>query len=374
MSLRTEFVQLAESRSIPFAALCRRFAISRKTGYKWLHRAQCEGLAGVCERSRRPRHSPGQLSAELAAQIVQLRRQHPAWGALKLQALLSSTDSQRRPSTSTITRVLQRAGLLDPAEASRHRPWQRFEHPQPNDLWQMDFKGHFALGAAPARRCHPLTLLDDHSRFALGLYACPNQQTATVQAKLTEIFRRYGLPVWMTMDNGAPWGASGGQSFTPLTVWLLRLGIGVSHSRPFHPQTQGKDERFHRTLQLELLNAQTFRDLAESQSAFDHWREEYNQVRPHQALGLAVPASRYHPSVRAFPETLPPLEYDLDCEVRKVQAKGQIYFRGRLFGVSKAFRGYPLGLRPTTEEEVWQIYFGPHLVGSLKWTDGEPAD
>lgn len=363
MSLRTEFVHMAETEAISFAELCRRFQVSRKTGYKWQQRFRAQGLAGLANRSRRPHHSPARLPAERAAQVVAIRRRHPKWGALKIQARLEPPE---RPSTSTINRLLRREGLLDPTESLKHRPWQRFEHAEPNDLWQMDFKGHFALPTPAQARCYPLTILDDHSRFALGLYACPNTQTTTVQACLTEVFRRYGLPYWMTMDNGAPWGDSGLSPYTALTVWLMRLGIGISHSRPGHPQTQGKDERFHRTLQTELLEPLRFRDWAESQAGFDRWRAEYNQERPHQALGMAVPASRYHPSPRAFPEILPAIEYSPGDEVRKVQQKGELRFRGRCFRLSKAFYGYPVGLRPTQADGVWDVYFCSHKIGRVE--------
>lgn len=362
VSLRTEFVHMAETEAISFAALCRRFQISRKTGYKWQHRFRELGPAGLADRSRQPHRSPARLPVERAEQVLALRRRHPRWGALKLQARLEPPGA---PSTSTINRLLRREGLLDPAAAHKHTAWQRFEHPQPNDLWQMDFKGWFELPTSPPQRCHPLTVLDDHSRFALGLFACANQQTATVQACLTEIFRRYGLPVWMTMDNGSPWGASGGGAYTPLTVWLLRLGIGFSHSRPFHPQTQGKDERFHRTLQAELLQPLTFRTWTETQAGFDRWRVEYNHERPHQALGLAVPASRYKPSRRTFPEVLPAIEYDSSDEVRKVQHGGELHFQGRSWRVSKAFRGHPVALRPTPQEGVWEVYFCRHKIARL---------
>src|SRR6266542_1835993 len=197
----------------------------------------------------------------------------------------------------------------------------------------MDFKGHFATHAA---RCHPLTVLDDHSRFALGLLACPDQKTHTVQHRLSDIFRRYGLPERMTMDNGSPWG-SNADGFTPLTAWLIRLGIRVSHSRPYHPQTQGKDERFHRTLKLEVLRRYSFPDLNHAQSRFDIWRGTYNLERPHESLTMQVPASRYRPSPRCFPEALPSIEYDSKDLVRKVQNGGEIWFRGHPYKIGNAF-------------------------------------
>jgi transposase InsO family protein len=218
----------------------------------------------------------------------------------------------------------------------------------------MDFKGHFATAQG---RCHPLTVLDDHSRYALGLEACADERTATVKERLTRIFRRYGLPRKMLMDNGSPWGADWEHPYTPLTVWLLRLGLGVTHSRPYHPQTLGKDERFHRTLKAEVLTYCQGLELPQYQPRFDAWRLIYNLERPHEALGLAVPASRYLVSPRRFQETLPPLEYGPGDQVRKVQAEGWISFRGQDFHLGRAFRGEVVALRPTSSDGVWEVVF-----------------
>ena len=224
----------------------------------------------------------------------------------------------------------------------------------------MDFKGHFATDAG---RCHPLTVLDDHSRFSLGLFACPDERDETARPHLTTLFRRYGLPERILCDNGPPWGTSGSSArYTGLGVWLLRLGIGLGHGRPHHPQTQGKEERFHRTLKAEVLQGRTFADLAVCQGRFDPWREVYNHRRPHEALGLAVPASRYRPSPRAFPEAPPAWEYGPGDEVRKVSADGTISFRGRPHELGKAFRGERVAVRPTEEGGLFGIYFGVHRV------------
>ena len=230
--------------------LCRRFGISPTTGYKWLERFRVGGEAGLSDRPRRPQHSPGRTGSEIEEMVLKVRDTHPAWGGRKLRAWLSARGHELLPSPSTITAILRRHGRIDPSEGAKHRAWQRFEHLEPNQLWQMDFKGHFAMLEG---RCHPLTVLDDHSRFSLGLEACGDERTQTVQQRLTRIFRRYGLPERMVMDNGAPWGHDADHHHTPLTVWLLRLGISVSHGRPYHPQTQGKDERFHRTLKAEVF-------------------------------------------------------------------------------------------------------------------------
>ncbi len=224
------------------------------------------------------------------------------------------------------------------------------------------FQGYFPVATG---RCHPLTVLDDCSRFALCLQACPHEQGLTVQAHLTQTFRRYGLPARMLMDNGPPWGTPTLSPFTPLTVWLLRLGIALSHARPAHPQTLGKDERFHRTLKTALLHQRIFRDLAHCQQAFARWRDHYNLDRPHDALALAVPATRYTPSPRPFPEALPPIDYGSSAPVRRVQEKGTISFRGRRFRVTKALRGYPVALRPTTQEGRWRVYFCHQYIREL---------
>ena len=233
----------------------------------------------------------------------------------------------------------------------------------------MDFKGHFAAGAG---RCHPLTVLDDHSRFALGLRACANERTETVQECLTAIFRTYGLPVRMLMDNGPPWGNNSEHPRTPLTVWLMRLGIVLSHGRPYHPQTQGKGERFHRTLQAEVLQGRYFVDLPACQVSFDQWRGVYNMERPHQALDLATPLSRYAPSLRSFPETLLPIEYGDGDLVRKVMVEGWVSFKGHAFKVGSALLGYPVALRPTVPDGVWGVWFLTHPIATVDLWGFEP--
>ena len=202
----------------------------------------------------------------------------------------------------------------------------------------MDFKGHFAHDAG---HCHPLTLLDDHLRFSLCLEACANQRGATVAASLVPTFERYGLPRRMVFDNGSPRGNGPRDPYTPLGVWLLRLGIAISHSRPYHPQTLGKDERFHRSLKAEVLQGRRFRDLGHCRKAFAAWRHVYNLERPHEALDMAVPASRYQPNPRAYPPTPPAIEYAAGDRVRKVQHGGRVDFMGKAWRLPKAFRSYP---------------------------------
>lgn len=344
MSERHEFVLLASQANANIRALCRRFGISSATAYKWLDRFQNEGVTGLADRSRRPRHSPRKTATMIEDTVLSLRRKHPAWGARKLNQRLLDLGRQPVPSPSTITAILKRNQMLDAAESVKHQPFLRFEHDAPNDLWQMDFKGDFAVARG---RCYPLTILDDHSRFALAVLACPKISTEIARPLLTTVFRRYGLPLRITCDNGPPWGSSNSK-YTKLGVWLMQLGIAVSHSRPRHPQTQGKDERFHRTLQAEVLRYLVPDNLARCQSQFDQWRQVYNTERPHEALGLKVPATRYQLSQRAYPERLPAIEYGPDDIVRKVRGYGHIKYKSREYHIGSAFAGLCVALRFTT--------------------------
>ena len=372
MSQRLEFIHLAGQEGANVRELCRRFGVSPPTAYKWLARHRADGDAGLADRSRRPRRSPDRTAAAVEAAVVALRQRHPAWGGRKLRRRLQDLGQAPVPAASTITAVLRRHGLLGPGPAAPG-PYRRFEAAAANDLWQMDFKGHFALG--DGGRCHPLTVLDDHSRFALGLVACGHEQGPLVQRHLSDCFRRFGLPARLLCDNGPPWGDS--QTLvrhTRLTVWLLRLGVGVSHGRPHHPQTQGKDERFHRSLTAEVLQGRRFADLPDCQRHFDAWRAVYNHERPHEALALRVPASRYRASPRPLPERLPEWEYDTTDAVRKVQADGTISFRGRDWLVGEAFRGERVAVRPTTRDGLWQVYFGAHPVAEIDLLAIKPPD
>jgi transposase InsO family protein len=357
MTLRQEFMALAQRPGVNFGQLCRRFGISRKTGYKWRQRYREKGVTGLADRSRRPEHSPRRSPPGIEEEVLAVRDQY-GWGARKIKACLERAG-QGPVAKSTVHSILLRHERVTNVPEKTGRISQRFEKERPNQLWQMDFKGHFRLGNQ--ERCHPLTVLDDHSRYALWLQACRNERTATVQQQLTAAFRRYGLPERMLMDNGPPWGNDLFHQYTPLTVWLLRLGIAVSHGRPYHPQTQGKDERFHRSLKVEVLAQRVFADFEHMQYRFDDWRYCYNHVRPHEALDMQVPASRYQPSPRSFPEQLPPIEYGTTDQLRKVQPDGKISFRRREFHVGKAFRGYHVALRPSVDG-VYDVHFATHRI------------
>jgi transposase InsO family protein len=363
MGAREEFVQLAMRDDANRRELCRRFEISPTTGYLWLRRYQSDGRAGLEDRSRRPRCSPLQTPAGVEEAVVRVRKEYPAWGGRKLRTVLLAKGTKDVPSASTITKILQRHQLLDPDEAATHRAFTRFDAPFPNALWQMDYKSHFPL--VGSGRCHPLTVLDDHTRFDIGLRALPNERGATVKDALVRVFRRYGLPNRILCDNGPPWGFSGLHSLTTLAVWLLHLDVMVIHGRPWHPQTQGKDERFHRTLQRELLSTRSFNTLEDAQGAFDDWRHIYNHIRPHEALGLVPPIARYRPSPRSYPERLPEIEYPQTDLVRTVGTRGEIKFNGQRYYVGEGFYRCPVAIRPTVDPGLYNVFFRQYCVARL---------
>jgi transposase InsO family protein len=363
MEVRAEFCRLALLEGSNRRELCRRWEISSATAYKWLERYRSEGLAGLADRSRRPLTSPLRTTGELEDRVLAVRTEHPAWGGRKIRRVLQNEGVAAAPSPSTITGILRRHGRLDGPGAGEQRHWTRFEHAEPNDLWQMDFKGHFAMREG---RCHPLTVLDDHSRYALELGACDNEQGKTVRARLERLFERYGLPLRILADNGSPWGTAGSEErHTVLTVWLLDLGVGIVHGRAYHPQTQGKEERFHRTLLAEVVNGRLFDDIADAQKAFDAWRPIYNDKRPHEGIGMEVPSSRYRPSRRSMPKSVPDPEYESQAHVRKVRSRGGVSFRNREVRVSKAFAGRQVALRATNVDGLFDICYRHHRLGQV---------
>jgi len=301
-------------------------------------------------------------------EVIGLRLAQPAWGGRKLRRRLQDLGHPSVPSASTCTAILRRADLLGSRPAPG--PMQRFERASPNELWQMDHKGDFPTQSG--QRCYPLTLLDDHSRFNLVLAPSGNQRTPTVQAALRCAFEQYGLPETILCDNGPPWGNDDG-AHTALSVWLLRLGVRVIHGRPYHPQTQGKEERFHRTLNAELLSRHTWRDLSHCAQEFPRYSQCYNFERPHFALQDATPATRYRPSVRSCPSALPALEYPA-MDVRVVREKGVITYHGQTWTIGRAFAGLPVGLRPSPQADgQWEVFFSSFKLGHLDLTQPKSA-
>lgn len=374
MSLRRELVLLAAQPDANVSGRARRFGVSRKTAHKWIARYREGGADALADRPRTPQRSPRKTPPEVEAAVLRVRDAHPRWGGRKVQRFLLRGGLDA-PSPATVTAILRRHGRLS-AEPEPRRPMTRFEAEAPNDRWQMDHKGDVLLG--DGTRCFPFTILDDHSRFSRCIDGQLDQKRSPVQARRTSVFERYGLPRRLLCNNGRPWGSGWRRAdadgrpwpyYTRLAAWAMRLGISVTRCRPYHPQTQGKQERFHRTLREEVLDfaggGADFADLAACQRAFDAWRSVYNEVRPHDALGLAVPAERYRVSERPFPDWLLTVEYDEGGAVRSVDVEGRISFLGRRFRVGKAFAGSRVGLVPAERDGTWRVRYCHQQVGLI---------
>jgi len=378
---RLEFVKLADRPDTNMSKLCRRYGISRKTGYKWLDRWRSHGKEGLADRSRRPHTSPNKTPDWVEQHVLSTYARYSRWGGRKLRQrmLLMVEEGQlplqarHVPAGGTITRILKRHGVWAPIGRgpTEQAATERFEQDRPNQQWQADFKGEFPV--ADGQLCYPLTLIDDYSRFNLTLKACGGQDRPTVQSHLQEAFEQYGVPERIVWDNGPPWGAGIGWAdwgpyYTGLAVWMIRLGIRIRYSRPGHPQTHGKNERFNGTLKDELITPHKFSDLDGAQHHFDWWRDRYNIERPHDSLDGRPPVEYYAPSPRSLPKQLPPVEYPDTERTRKVHTKGTISWKGQKIKVGKAFSGYHVAIRtkPTTDEQ--HIYFCHQPIRKL------PAD
>lgn len=364
MDLKREFIRLAQIDGVNKCELFRRFEISASLGYRLLARYRAEGEAGLEERSRRPLTSPRRTPEPIEAEVLAVRGENPCWGGRKLAKVLKRRGLAA-PAPSTVTEILRRNGVPLGAFGGGVPAFTRFEHAAPNNLWQMDFKGHVAMRTG---RLHPLTVLDDHSRFAVVTAACADQRTETVKTRLIQAFRRYGLPWRIMTDNGSPWGNGPGDPYTPLGVWLIEQDITIGHSRPYHPQTLGKDERFHRTLKAEKLSGAPYESLAQAEAALERWRQVYNTERPHEAIGLVTPIERYAPSTRSYREPPQPFEYGPDDKPRRVQAGGHFSFEGRRLKVPKAFEGKTIALRPAGRDDVYDVVFRTQRIKSIDLT------
>lgn len=374
MSQRTEFCILSNRPGANISELCRRFKITRRTGYKWIERFINEGLSGLADKSRRPYSFPNQTIKGIDEYVVTLRKEDPEWGSKKLHKIISNHKEKGLyayptiPCKKTITKILRRNGLISSNRSKQAEGFERFEYAYPNELWQMDYKGYFRL--LNRELCHPLTITDDHSRFNICLEACRNQQEGTVRQALINVFRKYGLPYMILTDNGGPWGTAGNdsdegfRSYTTLEKWLIQLNIKLIHGRPYHPQTQGKEERFHRTLKQELLDYEQFRDHVHCQKRFDTWREKYNCIRPHEAIDFKTPAELYRPSNKEYPEKIKSYEYDITDIKRRVD-KGVISFKNKEIKVGRAFSGEYVALIKTSNNDTYDIYFCNQLIRTI---------
>lgn len=355
MSLKQEFVNLALEKNSNITELCKRYEISRRIGYELIKRYKQNSLNGLEERSRKPKRSPNKTSKEMEDLVLRVRDENWSWGGRKIHKCLAKQGYIEIPHPNTITDILRRHGRIN--EWRKDDPKQayiRFEREKPNDLWQMDFKGQFPL---IAEYCHPLTILDDHSRFSIALEACANEKTETVKEKLIMAFKRYGLPWQINVDNGHPWGEPSAKFYTRLAVWIMRQGIEITYSGFYHPETNGKDERFHRTLKEEILNRYTLHTLKDCKEKFAQWRDKYNNERPHEALNYEVPARRYQVSNRKYKEQLARIEYLKDDKVRVVHKDNCcIIFKGKQIRIGSAFSGEPVAIRET-EEGIYSIFY-----------------
>ena len=348
---RREFAAQAMLGEKSLSALCREYGISRPTGYKWLERYR--NGESMQDRPHTPFRKPFKTSRETELRIMDVRDAHPTWGARKIQRYLLDKGESCLPAASTIGDILKRNGCISEAASEQHTPWKRFERNRPNALWQMDYKGHFGLGNGT--RCHGLTILDDHSRFSLCLDAKENERWEPTKASLIRVFEEFGLPDAILCDNGAPWSDNHG-GYTPFEIWMMQMGVTPMHGRPRHPQTQGKDERFHRTLKEDLLLRRPLADLEEAQREFDVFRECYNHERPHAALDLDVPAKHYRPSKRKLVENPKEPEYDSGRNLRKVNCCGYISVHGKRYYLSESFIGRYIELRPVEGDLLALIY------------------
>lgn len=338
---RIQFVMTARRPGANLSAVCRAFGISRKTGYKWLAREAGAGSVAVLgDQSRRPHRSPRRTSAGITARVAALRALF-GWGGAKLAVLLAAEGIVLTPRT--VDRIIQREGWTRP-DAAPAPALRRFERAAPNELWQMDAKGAYPVEGG---RCHALSVLDDHSRFAVGLTALPTLATAGVQRALIEAFEAYGLPQAMLMDHGTPWWSTKGSAgLTTLGVFLLKQGIQLIYGAVRHPQTQGKVERFHRTLGERLRWAGVPTTVAGFAGTLAWFREEYNHVRPHEALGMEPPGLHFRASGRAYDPTPPAWVYPPGREVRTVRSNGQVTIAGTTFFISHALRGEQVACVP----------------------------
>lgn len=352
---RIKFVVAASRGERSMTRLCAEFGISRPTGYNWLKRYQRNGIRGMEEKSRRPHHSPERTARGLEERVVELRKERPDWGARKIQHLLQSEGVQLPGST--IHRIFLRYDLVRDCDRQPVAA-KRFERSRPNQLWQMDFKGPKGWDQPVG----PLSVLDDHSRYALALENTGSTRAGGVRAVLERVFQESGVPEEMLMDHGTPWfNAQGRLGWSQLTVWLMDQDIALYFSGYRHPQTQGKVERFHRSLTAALLRRGTPQQ--ERQSWLDAFRHEYNCVRPHEALQMRTPHQVWEKSVRPYRDSSPDWEYPSGSEVKELDSIGQLRWNRRRYFVSKALARKQVGLLEVRQRIL--VYYRRTLVCEL---------
>lgn len=365
MSERLKFVATYLEYEVCFADLCRDFGISRKTGYKWVRRYESGGASALNERSRAPRDHPNAVDADMIEAIVALRRRHPRWGPRKLKVVLARKWAQAEvPAASTIGDILRRNDLVRPRRRIRRSsPFadQLRLYSGPNAVWCADFKGHFPIGG---QRCHPLTISDGFSRYLLGCRALRRPLHRCAKDVFEAAFREYGLPQAIRTDNGPPFSSLALAGLSRLSVWWIRLGIRPERIMPGRPDQNGRHERMHSTLKAETARPPRS-SFGAQQRAFDRFRLEYNQERPHEALDQQVPASLYRPSLRAYPSYLLQPEYPSRFETRLVYPNGVFsFFSMTQWYASVCLAGERVGLEPC-DDGCWRVHYGFLPIGTL---------
>lgn len=359
--LRNDFTDAVLSGKMTMSRACREFGISRPTGYKWIARAQ--NGEQMDDRSRAPHTVANRIAPEVEAKIVEYRRQYSTIGAVKMHRMLENDNFAPLPCASTINAVFKRNGLITKEASLAATPYKRFEKCEPNEMWQADYKGAFSL--KNGERCHPLNILDDCTRFNLCCDAKTDETFLSAHESIERIFREYGLPRIFLCDNGNPWGVAQTSGITRLEVWFMDLGVLTIHGRSWHPQTQGKEERFNGTLKRELLSMVEMADIEEAQRLFQEFRSFYNFRRPHHALGLDTPGSRYSASERRYPEKIEEWEYPSGYELRKVKDSGYFNFGGKTYFLSEAMAGKTIAIRESSQPGCVSIHYRQFKLARL---------
>lgn len=353
---------LREEASV--AELCRRYEVSRKTGYKWIGRYEAEGFQGLAERSHVTHSCPHRLSEGLARRIVAVREKHPTWGPRKVRAWLVDRHAEERwPATSTIGELFAAAGLVVGRKKRRRVPESApfGTCGQANDVWTIDFKGWFRTG--DGKRCDPVTLNDAHSRYLLRCQAVDHPDGKSVWPILDAAFREYGLPLRMRSDNGPPFASTALGGLSSLSVRLIKVGVTPERIQKGKPQQNGRHERFHLTLKRETASPPAANRRAQQRS-FDAFRQVYNEERPHEALGQTPPARHYAGSPRRYTGRLREPDYPDLLEVRRVRHNGEIKWQGELLYLSQLLVGEPVGLEEL-DDGRWCLHYGPVVLGIL---------
>lgn len=374
MEQRTKFVFEVKRGEDSFAELCRRYGISRETGYKWMKRYEAGGVEALKDASHVAHQRPHAMSEQVRQAVIEMRRKHPGWGPGKLKARLErdqqalpEQDRMSIPAASSLGDLLRREGLTHrrrrgPGRASAAT--EPLSHAaEPNDVWSIDYKGWFHTG--DGNRCDPLTLTDNASRYLLRLTAMPEICQGRVRAVMDAAFREYGVPKAIRSDNGSPFATTAPGGLSRLAIWWLRLGIRLERIEPGHPEQNGRHERFHWTLVKECLDYSIAWDCRLQQKVFVAYRQEFNHLRPHEALGMNTPAEVYRPSVRPYPVHVPEMRYDASFHVRRVDGQGRYLWNGQRVPLSPVLTGEPVGLREC-EDGLFEVWYGPVFLG---WMD-----